>query len=155
MEPEQKKYNPNKSEGLKQQFTRAASRWKHWWKGEEYTLDDINTIKLPATSSTEYLYGDEYSYFASRNKGGKWNVEAQKNYGGEWLETRPVGTDLELTAALDLMAQKAPKSMMVDTTKYWHPAAVARMIGHVFGKEGQNNEPAAPAAKPATPAAPN
>jgi len=151
MEPE-KKYNPKKSESLKQQFTRAASRWKHWWNGQPYTLDDINTIKLPSVSVTDYLYGDDYSYFATRNKGGKWNVEAQKNWGGEYLEVKPLAQDLELTAALDLMAEKNPRSMMFDTHKYWHPASVAKMIGHVFGKEEPKNAP--PAAKPPAPSAP-
>lgn len=155
MEPE-KKYNPNKSESIKQQFTRAASRWKHWWNGQPYTLDDVNTIKLPATSANAYLYGIEPSYFASRNKGGKWNLEAQTNYGGEYLDIKPVAKDLELPALLDLMAQKNPRGMMVDRAKYWHPAAVAQMIGHVFGKDGPEAKPTAkpaePGAKPAAPA---
>ena len=139
-----KKYNPDKGESLKTQFSRFAARVKHRWNGQPVGLDDINTIKLPAVSVGAYYFGIEPSYFATRNEGNKWNIEAKTSYGGEYQTIDRVATDLDLPAALDFLAQKNPRSMMFDTGKYWHPVSVAKLIGHEF-PTGQNAKPAAKA----------
>ena len=121
----------SRAEGLTKQFRRTVSRLKRAWKGEAVQLDDINVIKLPA-SYKGYAFGDEYSYFASRTAAGTWNIDAQKNWGGEYLETRNVASSLDLPAALNLLAKANPASMQRETNKYWHPAYVAGLIGHTF-----------------------
>ena len=129
-----KTYDPEKPEGLKAKFNRYTSRLKHQWSGKPVALEDINKIKLPVESSILYFFGEELSYFAARNQGGKWNVEGKKNHEGEYTSYVRVGTDLELPKALDLLAAQRPAGMREKTDKYWHPAYVARLIGHTFKK---------------------
>lgn len=139
---QEKKYNPKKSESLSQQFNRFKSRMKRRWNGEQVMLEDINTIKLPAVDSMRHRYALEPSYFATRNAGGKWNVEQQENWGGEYLFQKTIATDLDLPELLDFLAEKNPASMKQDTTKYWHPASVALLIGHEFKKDRKKQPPA-------------
>lgn len=144
---EAKKYNPDKSESLKTQFGRFASRMKHRWNKEPVTLDDINVIKLPSPD----LFSLQPSYFASRNEGGKWNVDSKIVVpGGEVPHIEEnVAINLELADALDLMAAKSPEAMKKNTAKYWHPVSVAKLVGHNF-KSADTETPANKnAAKPA------
>lgn len=125
-------YNPAADESLKQQFGRFASRMKHRFKGEALTLDDINVIKLPyaPVGTWDDLTGAA-SYFATRNPGGKWNIEEKTNFGAEaepFIKT--VATDLDLPAALNQLAELNPRAMLRETTKFWHPASVSKLIGH-------------------------
>lgn len=136
-----------KPESLSRQFSRFAARMKRRWNGEQIMLEDINTIKLPAVESYGSRRTPSVSYFASRNRGGKWDVEQQDEYGGEYLHSKKIATDLELPELLDFLAEKNPDSMKVDTTKYWHPASVGLLIGHTF-KNNSPSKPSAPAAAP-------
>lgn len=138
-------YNPKRSESLVKQFSRFKSRMSHRLHGEAVTLDDINEIRLP--NANPMLYNLDPDYVATRNAGGKWNVKGSVNVEGQQMFVETVGQDLELGAALDLMAAKNPAGMNWDTEKYWHPAAVAKLIGHTF----PSRQPAAPKAAPQTP----
>lgn len=132
MTAKDKGYDPAADESLSKQFSRFAARMKHRLHGQPVTLDDINVIKLPhAPTGTWDDITNAVSYYATRNAGGKWNIEEKWSVGPEVEPiTSIVGMDLELPAALDQMAELAPRAMLRETTKFWHPAAVAKMIGH-------------------------
>lgn len=145
--PYEPEYRNDPGESLKIQFDRTMSRLKKQWKGEALTIEDINTVKLPAVWIDGYFNGHEASYFAKRNEGGKWNVEKQTGTGGTYgPRSVTVKRDLALKDALDYMAKQSPDAMLYNTKKYWHPVAVAKLIGHEMAAPWQNPKPSVPEA---------
>lgn len=142
-------YDPNKGESFKTQFNRTITRWKKQWNKQPLTLDDVGTIKLPAVNSLDYFYGIEPSYFATRNEGGKWNIDKQESYGGEYpVQNTTVATDLDLPQLLAKLAELNPKSMEKDTDKFWHPVSIAKLAGLAAAETPAPQAPKAATAAP-------
>lgn len=145
---QEKTYDPRKYEGFHKEFMRFSMRQAKRLSGKPIGLDEITEIRLHALDT--YCYGDEnnITFYANRNKGGKWNV-SQVNHQPSTpvLGPEKIATDLCLAEALDLLAEKNPAAMAVNRHKHSHPASVALLIGHEFKKD-RKTQPPAPKAKP-------
>jgi len=117
------------TEPLHKQFSRAFGRIANMMYAHPVRLQDINRIKLPKAA-------DGTRYFADRNAKGNWNVIARtgelRGAAPHTLQDTVIGLDLDIHAALDVLAEKHPTGIKENNGSTSHPAYIAECIGHSF-----------------------
>lgn len=129
------------TEPLRKQLGRAFGRIANMMYAHPVELQDINRIKLPAAA-------DGTRYFAARNAGGNWNVIVRtgelRGAAPHTLKDTIIGLDLDIYAALDLLAERHPAGMAQYNGSTSHPVYIAARIGHSFAAKPENTAPEPP-----------